>query len=198
MLATLRGSIDKIIPSLTSITKSLTRNVGAYAELFDISCFAKDTSFFVEIPKLAIDSWESVPSNLNISKIISTLLKSQNPDIFGKEFSALNVSSLTARLLLLLAQHYFVPGPSGVGLDAKWDATSQSRFDRNPHAFVLATKVDQAASPDGNQNIDWVYLKAIDGDLARQVYRTNTQLGQPPAKVSPSFVKPSWTKKNST
>lgn len=68
---------------------------------------------------------------------------------------------------------------------AKWDATSQTQ---NPNAFVIASKVDQAGAPTGSQDIDWVSLRGTTGQLAKQVYRTNTQLGQPPANVTLYFV----------
>ena len=49
---------------------------------------------------------------------------------------------------------------------------------------MVAAKVSQAAAPTGPQDIPWVSLKGVTGKLAKQVYRTDTRLGQPPATVS--------------
>jgi hypothetical protein len=96
---------------------------------------------------------------------------------------------------IYLAQHYFVPAPNGTGLDANWDATSQADFTGNSNAFVLATKVNQTAAPTGDEDIDWISLKGMAGNLAKEVYRTNTQLGQPPANVSgPPLANYRWTR----
>lgn len=80
-------------------------------------------------------------------------------------------------------------------MDPKWDATSQADFAGNPNAFVLATKVNQTVAPTGNEDIDWISLEGIAGELAKEIYRTNTQLGQPPANVSgPPLVNYRWTR----
>lgn len=99
---------------------------------------------------------------------------------------------LIPRLLFLntIGQHYYVPNSNGTGLSPKWDFTS-SAFNGNPNAFVVAAKVNQttAPGPNGPQNVAWVSLKRITGELAQEVYRTDTRLGQPPANVSPSHRK---------
>ena len=76
-------------------------------------------------------------------------------------------------------------------MSAKWDFTS-SAFKHNPQAFVVASKVSQAAAPTGPQDVPWVLLERQTGPsgmLAKTVIRTETRLGQPPATVSrfPSF-----------
>jgi len=134
-------------------------NIGAVAELFDISCFARNTTLFDAIPRVIIDAWNNVPGNLT-QDVIATLQMSKHPQSF--------------------ADHYFVP--NGTAVAAKWDATLQTR---NPNAFVIASKLDQAGAPTGNQDIAWVSLRGTAGQLAKQVYRTNTQLGQPPANCTP-------------
>jgi hypothetical protein len=178
------------------------RNVGALAELFDTSCIAtRNTALFDAIPEIAITAWEAAPAHLTIAEVIAKLHMSKNPEIFGKEISdpSFECTKSDSKYCFFqkkkLAQHYFVSNPNGT-LTPKWDATSQGALAGNPNAFVLATKVSQAVAPGptGSQNIDWVSLDGIAGQLGQQVYRTNTQLGQPPASVSSSFVNPSWTR----
>lgn len=82
-------------------------------------------------------------------------------------------------------QHYYVVNPlTGTGIDPKWDFTSGA-FSGVKDAFVVAAKNTSASAPTGSQDIDWVFLTALAGnsDLAAQVFRTDTRLGQPPANV---------------
>ncbi|KAF8814991.1 hypothetical protein BYT27DRAFT_7156279 [Phlegmacium glaucopus] len=140
-------------------------NVGALAEIFDISGFA-NTAIFDLIPDLAIAAWKAAPPSISIAEVISTLHMDRTPEILG--------------------QHYFVPSPiNGQGLNPKWDFTSQGALAGNPNAFVVAAKVDQADAPTGSQDIAWLSLKNITGELAQQIYRIDTRLGQPPANCNP-------------
>jgi hypothetical protein len=150
------------------------------AELFDISCLS-NTALFNAIPDIAIAAWNATPSN--VSDIILLFNTINNTQVLGKEFGGppLNLPSLIA--FLYTGQHYFVPNPNGTGLSAKWDFTSSQQ---NCDAFVVAAKVNQSDAPTGSQDITWVSLKSITGKLAKEVYRTDTRLGQPPANVSPS------------
>ena len=92
-------------------------------------------------------------------------------------------------MTVIIGQHYFVTNPNGPGLSPKWDFTS-SAFSNNPDAFVVAAKVNDTAAPTGPQDITWVSLNSISGNLAKEVYRTDTRLGQPPATVSGPFPSP--------
>jgi len=145
-------------------------NVGALAELFDVSCLVK-TSIFPSIPDIAIAAWEAAPPSVTAAEVIKTLHGISAPVILG--------------------QHYFVTNPiSGTGSNPKWDFTSQSDAG-NKEAFVVAAKVNGASAPTGSKDIDWVQLgvlagaPALTGELAKQVYRTNTRLGQPAASCTP-------------
>ena len=168
------------------------------AELFDISCLA-NTPLFDAMPDIAIAAWK--PLTVTTAEIISIFHKFKITEVLGKEFfggSPLNVTSLISKvaLYIYIGQHYYVPTPNGgTGLSPKWDFTS-SAFKGNPNAFVVAAKVNQVAAPGptGSQDIDWVSLKRITGELAQEVYRTDTRLGQPPANVSRSHCVPKKNK----
>ncbi|KAF8893179.1 hypothetical protein CPB84DRAFT_1783384 [Gymnopilus junonius] len=140
-------------------------NVGAVAELFDISCLA-GTFFFESIQDIAIAAWEAAPPSLPASQIISKLHSFSTPEILG--------------------QHYYVTNPiTGSGINPKWDFTSQGADAGKADAFVVAAKVNDGGAPTGSKDIDWVQLGNIEGSLAKQVYRTDTRLGQPPASCTP-------------
>ncbi|KAH9478605.1 hypothetical protein JR316_0009062 [Psilocybe cubensis] len=139
-------------------------NVGALAELFDASC-VYNSPIFPTLPSIASAAWEIAPPSLPISEVISTLHGFSSPSILG--------------------QHYYVTNPiTGSGITPKWDFTSQGADAGKSDAFVVAAKVNGAAAPTGSQDIDWVQLGSLTGDLAKQVYRVQTRLGQPPASCT--------------
>ncbi|KAF4618833.1 hypothetical protein D9613_010045 [Agrocybe pediades] len=140
-------------------------NVGALAELFDASCLV-DTPLFASLSDLAIAAWKSAPPAVSASELIKTLHNFPTSAILG--------------------QHYYVTNPiTGQGINPKWDFTSQGADAGKADAFVVAAKVNGASAPTGSQDIDWVQLGSIAGNLAKQVYRTDTRLGQPPATCTP-------------
>jgi len=47
--------------------------------------------------------------------------------------------------------------------------------------FTTLKKTGSITSPQGKENVDWLELSEVDGDLAKWVYRTDTVRGQPPA-----------------
>ncbi|KAF9528424.1 hypothetical protein CPB83DRAFT_766860 [Crepidotus variabilis] len=145
-------------------TSSTYVNIGAVAELFDISCLymtpALSTTFNI-IQDVAIKAWEDAPS--------AALPKQILPTYFN------------------VGQHYYVPNPvTGQGVNPKWDFSSSRHVTtESADGYVVAAKVTSAASPSGKQDIDWVQLKSITGTLATQVFRTDTRHGQPPASCTP-------------
>lgn len=136
-------------------------NIGAVAELFDISCLY-GTPAFDTVQDEVSSVWNSAPASSSALDVISqTSIKSS----------------------IVLGEHYYVPNPiTGTGINPKWDFTSKA-YAGNANAYVVAAKSAGLSAPTGSQDIDWVYLKAITGDLAAEVYRTDTRLGQPPASV---------------
>ncbi|TFK32009.1 putative malate dehydrogenase, partial [Crucibulum laeve] len=140
-------------------------NVGAVAELFDISCLY-GSSAFDTIQDAAIDIWKIAPPIFPAQEVIAILHSTNTPAVLG--------------------QHYYVTNPlTGQGVNPKWDFTSQGANAGNSNAFVVAAKVTGVSAPTGSQDIDWVDLKALTGSLAQEVYRTDTREGQPPASCTP-------------
>jgi len=140
-------------------------NIGAVAELFDISCLF-NTPAFATVQDLAYDIWRIAPAAVTPEAIIAALHYAETPAILG--------------------QHYYVPNPvTGVGVSPKWDFTSQGANAGNPNAFVVAARVASLSAPTGTSDIDWVSLTSLTGELAQEIYRIDTRGGQPPATCTP-------------
>ncbi|EIN08187.1 hypothetical protein PUNSTDRAFT_44769 [Punctularia strigosozonata HHB-11173 SS5] len=147
----------------TASTSTWT-NVGAVAELVDGSCLYS-TPFFNSAVDHIYGAWEKAPASVTTQEIISTAAKfPTKPEVLG--------------------QHYYVPSPSGTGVSPKWDFTSAS-FKGNSEAFVVASKTAAVNAPNAATDITWVFLTAVEGELADNVYRVQTRGGQPPASCTP-------------
>lgn len=138
-------------------------NVGALAELIDISCLPSYT--FNTVTDWVWDAWKSANPRITAAEVIADL-KVIDP-------------------FIVLGQHYFITNPiTGSGLSPKWDFTS-AREAGHPDAFVVGAKTGDIPAPtDPSTNIDWLSLKNAQGDLADQIFRVQTRGGQPPASVS--------------
>lgn len=87
----------------------------------------------------------------------------------------------------VLGQHFYVPNPrptaGGPATSPKWDFTSDSERGKSD-AFVIAASVGTLLAPNSKDDINWVQLKKIEGQLAGNLYRVDTKGGQPPTSVS--------------
>ncbi|KZV88428.1 hypothetical protein EXIGLDRAFT_772708 [Exidia glandulosa HHB12029] len=92
--------------------------------------------------------------------------------------SILNVLLLDA--VLKIGDHYF-SSINGT-LTPVFDFTN-SLEDKTQ--FVASKKTGNVKSPDGNENVDWLELKTVDGSLAKYTFRLDTKAGQPPASCTP-------------
>lgn len=145
----------------TSLTYS---SAGAVVEVFDISCLSG--TLLDNIQDYAFDVWNNA-SSFTTQDVIMTL--GQNP--------------------LVLGQHYFVangtdPATCSPIIAPVWDFTSDAEKG-NPEAFVLAAVEGDIPAPTGINDVDWLQLKNLKGELANTVYRVNTKGGQPPASCTP-------------
>ncbi|KAJ3982904.1 hypothetical protein F5890DRAFT_285570 [Lentinula detonsa] len=140
-------------------------STGALADLFDVSCLVGQSSF-ATLQSTAFAAWNSSTSTSvsSTSDVLSSAGVLSSP--------------------ITLGQHYFITNPvTGSGLSPKWDFTSNA-LAGNADAFVVATKVDDVAAPTGSADVDWLYLTNLTGTLANEVYRIDTQGGQPPASCT--------------
>lgn len=124
------------------------------------------TSSFTDLPSAAFKAWNESPKTnvLDARAVIAAYGVLDFPFTLG--------------------EHYFITDPvTGTGLSPEWDFTSDL-FAGNPAAFVVGSKIDDDLAPvDSAVNIDWLYLTNLTGTLANEIYRIDTQGGQPPTSV---------------
>ncbi|KAJ7093274.1 hypothetical protein B0H15DRAFT_747320, partial [Mycena belliarum] len=124
-------------------------STGAVATLLDLSCVAH-TPAFSNVQTVAYIAWAAAPSGVSLDSII--------PDVCASA---------------ILGYHYFVPAASGTGITPKWDFSASNR------GFVLGAKVGDIPAPAPARDVDWLALNNAGGDLAQQIFRTDTVSGQP-------------------
>ena len=89
---------------------------------------------------------------------------------------------------MILGQHFFQPNPvTGSGVSPVWDFRSNPRFAGNADAYVLGKVNSSIASPtDATNDVTWLHVENVQGELADVIFRYDTVGGQPPASVSPT------------
>jgi Protein of unknown function (DUF3455) len=140
-------------------------SLGAVSQIFDVSClFGKPK--FSNIQEDAFSIWSGCPSTDPLEPMIAQLFK---------------------RLwdIPVVGQHYFVDGDNDT-LVPVFDFTSSGQTKGNKSAILFGKKIADVQSPDGSDNIDWLELQKVSGELADNLYRVFTVKGQPPASVSSS------------
>ena len=139
--------------------KKLYSSIGAVAVLLDISCF-HGSSIFDELTTIVFDVWNATDS--------------YSTDELVKEYSC---------VVTEFGQHYFIKNPFGDGISPVFDARTTSHKG-DPNGFTLDVLVGTLAAPTGPQDVNWLQLKNVQGDLAKTVFRLETRFGQPPMMVS--------------
>jgi len=132
-------------------------SAGAVAALFDVSCLV-GSSYFDRLPDIAYDLLPNV-DECNAAHAVLHL-----PHV-GR--------------LKPLINHFFVPNPAvnGTGVSPRFNLAHHK-------SFVTTKKVAALDSPDGSENIPWLQLEEVQGNLASQVFRVNTVKGQPPGSCN--------------
>jgi hypothetical protein len=138
-------------------------STGAVAQLFDISCLFGQGEFS-NIQDDVFSLWSSCPST-----------DPSDPGLAQRLKHNWNISPV--------GQHYFVNN-NGT-LVPVFDFTSTGNLKGNPDAIFFGKKIGDIPSPDGSDNVDWLELQEVSGELANDVYRVNTVRGQPPASCKP-------------
>jgi hypothetical protein len=136
----------------------LSRSIGAVAQLFDI-CHLNGTPEFSTIQNDAYAVWSYYPSTDPLDQGLAVRLNTQ----FG-------VGSLGI--------HDFVNFNGN--LSPKFDFTQTTG---NPNDFVVTAKTGDIPAPTPGA-VDWLALTNVDGGLANQVFRVDTNAGKPPSTVS--------------
>ncbi|KAH8922241.1 hypothetical protein BT69DRAFT_1263715 [Atractiella rhizophila] len=149
-------------------------SAGAVATLFDISCLY-NTPIFPYVQDLAVKLPLPSPGRKH---------RRAPPSVPG--FSTSDVSRVSGiigsiKSTLVLGTHYFVnyPDPSGA-IAPQFDFTKSQR---KADAFVTAQKKGSVAAKDV-EDVAFLQLNGVSGNLAKTVFRVDTALGQPPSSCT--------------
>ncbi|THU83568.1 hypothetical protein K435DRAFT_971521 [Dendrothele bispora CBS 962.96] len=139
---------------------------GALAGLIDLSCTGE--SEYESIAIEALSRWTAESNELNGNTF------AQNGGLDG-------INELGG----YLGEHFFM------GNIPRWDfSVAGGIFEGNENAFVMGAQPAAANVPapkdTGDSNVAWLYLTRQDGELADEVYRTDTRGGVAPQSCSGS------------
>ncbi|KAI0346691.1 hypothetical protein BDW22DRAFT_1369432 [Trametopsis cervina] len=144
-------------------------NVGAVAELFDVSCLV-NSDIFTEIQVPLFNAWNTFPS-MTIQDFIGFFHAHNPPEV--------------------LAQHFFIPNPvTGTGLSPTWDFRSSGnpKFVGVEDALFVGQGVGNIPAPNKTTDVAWLDVanigKGKGGRIADEVFRTDTIGGQPPTSCT--------------
>lgn len=142
------------------------RSAGAVADVFDISCVASfNYEQLTTVSDELFNAWNSsLAGNATIQQLITTL-----PTLIPPE--------------LILCQHYFVPNGAG-GIAPQWDFRTNPKFVGNDNAIFVGKVLTNTSSSRPTQDIPWLHLGKVSGDIFDEVYRIRTVGGVAPSSVS--------------
>ncbi|KAF8515961.1 hypothetical protein JB92DRAFT_2542830, partial [Gautieria morchelliformis] len=137
-------------------------NVGAVAELLDISCLVSDKAF------------------------TSLRKRAPFPDSDAVWEHEARVRALLGPNRLRLGQHYFETNPTGAaGVTPVFDFRGDL-LKNDSQAFTAVTKLGGLLAPtNSTQDVDWLELSTFQGNAASFVFRVDTHFGQPPKTCQP-------------
>jgi len=141
-------------------TSKTFTSIGAVGELIDESCDFLQTNFST-VQNNLFTAWKSISSSTTIQDVITQL--NGHPGVPG--------------------QHYFVENATSKAVVPVWDY--RPSMPTHPRGFVDARKVGQMPAPTGANDVPWLKLVRVEGDLAYDIFRINTMGGQPPTSCTP-------------
>ena len=109
--------------------------------------------------------------------------------------SEITVQQLAAVIPALISpevvqsDHYFISNAAGNGISPVWDFRTNQKFQGQENAIFVGKGVGSVVPPvDPPNNINWLRVGKVAGDIADEVYRIDTIGGQPPTSVSPPLT----------
>ena len=145
---------------------------GAVAQLYDISClYHSSPTLFRTIQEPLYEAWVNLTSEITVQHLKAVIPALLSPEVIQSD-------------------HYFIPNAAGTGLSPVWDFRTNQRFQGQENAIFVGKGVGSVVPPVGPpNNINWLRVGKVAGDIADEVYRIDTIGGQPPTSVSP-FLAP--------
>ena len=84
----------------------------------------------------------------------------------------------------ILGQHYFIDNGAG-GIAPVWDSRAIPEFQGVDDAVFVGKVLANVSDPNLTENVSWLHLGKVSGDIADEVYRIFTVGGVPPSSVRP-------------
>ena len=140
---------------------------GAVAQLYDISClYHSSPTLFRTIQEPLYEAWVNMSSEITVQQLTAVIPALLSPEVIQSD-------------------HYFIPNAAGSGLSPVWDFRTSQRFQGQENAFFVGVGAGSVVPPvDPANNINWLRVGRVAGDIADEVYRIDTIGGQPPTSVS--------------
>jgi len=141
---------------------------GAVAQLYDISClYHSSPTLFRTIQEPLYEAWVNLTSEITVQHLTTIIPALVSPEVIQSD-------------------HYFIPNAAGNGISPVWDFRTNQKFQGQENAFFVGKGVGSVVPPvDPPNNINWLRVGKVAGDIADEVYRIDTIGGQPPTSVSP-------------
>lgn len=117
--------------------------------------------------------------------IHDTLFNFWNSSQFGSVTVQQLIDALPSALPAnaILCQHYFIDNGAG-GISPTWDFRATPEFEGIADAVFVGKSLANISDADATQNVPWLHLGKVAGDVADEVYRIFTVGGVPPPSVS--------------
>ncbi|KAI0031349.1 hypothetical protein K488DRAFT_52295 [Vararia minispora EC-137] len=149
------------VQNYTCSSSGAFANIGAVAQLFDISCLY-DTRVFDLVQSEAFARWNASAST-----------------------EPKSAATVGGRTLTFLGDHYFIANLTGSGSNVPEFDFRTGALKDNTNGFVLGSKVGDVVSPSGSANVDWLMLNATNaGAFAQTIFRVNTVAGVAPGSCT--------------
>jgi len=151
------------VQNYTCSTSNVFVSTGAVAEGFDISCLAStDNAHLSTIQNDLFNFWNSSQAgNATVQQLIETL-----PDVVPPS--------------LILGQHYFINNTAG-GISPVWDFRATQRFRGVENAVFVGRVLANTSDANPTENVPWLHLVKVSGDISDEVYRIFTVGGVAPS-----------------
>jgi len=170
------------VQNYTCSVKNVFVSTGAVAELFDISSLASMSGGLVyTIHDVLFNFWNGSQSgSATIQQLIDAL-------------------PCAVPSNAILSQHYFIENETG-GISPVWDFRATPEFEGISDAVFVGKVSANVSDVNAAQNIQWLHVGKVSGDVADEIYRIFTVGGVPPSScvsgttedISVKYVSQYW------
>lgn len=151
------------VQNYTCSANNVFVSAGALAEVFDISCLVSNDGGIVStIQNDLFNFWNSSQAgDTTIQQLIDELPS-------------------TDAASAIQSQHYFISNDAG-GISPVWDFRAIPKFQGNDDAVFVGKILANVSDANPSENVSWLHLGKVSGDIADDIYRILTVGGVPPS-----------------